>query len=127
MAKKETWFNTDFFLWQDKDGEKVFLHYVSIERIIWEWPNVARLILCGRLPEATNLLEMEDGVCLELTKWSCGPIYEPDLVVFRFYDGKVRRKWTPHFIVTRLEHQGAVEIYVSLECKYQKFFEGTEG
>ncbi len=122
MTIEKTWWNTEFVLFQDRNGEKVFLRCVAVERIVWGSFHTAKLILRGPLPQAFDLIGMEDGVCIELLK-GCHPDpynYEAHELVFRFYDGKVRRKWTPHFI-SITANQGAVDIYVSLECRYQDF------
>jgi hypothetical protein len=122
----EIWLNTEFVLFQDKGGEKIFLDCVSIERIIWKRSNEAKLILRGRLPQASNLLSWRNAVCLELLRSCCTIVsYEANAVVFKFY-GKIKRKWTPHFIPSESKYQSMVDIYVSLECTYEMFFE-TEG
>jgi hypothetical protein len=115
------WTNAEAQLfWSTQDLDPVWLRYVEIEKLRWNDPKKARLVLRGMLPLARQLLRIADGDILELLWAECGPPgdYRTEDIVMRFSGCTIKRKWIPSLAVidTRDLYQ-PVTVYVSLECE----------
>jgi len=114
------WINSEIAPFLHSGTEHLYLGRVTIEKIWWQEPEHARLLLMGPMPDAVLLFSLKDGDSILLLRKECGPsdTFFVDEVVMACHDCQIRRKWflnlSPNF-----EEQEVVCIYASLDCRFE--------
>lgn len=118
------WLNYTLHIFRfEKDSEKPNLVAQTwIDQISWVDREETTLVLCGAMPIARELIKLQDGDTLAIVhrEFGLADEFDPNLVVVRFGNCKVRRKWFEDIL--RVYREDTVDLHVMLKCQMSFWF-----